>query len=413
MQKRPRNCAAPVLFLTMLGLALIPAGMALAGDTGSAVSVKPDTVLIPVPSERVRLEFGHQRAGRRSLLFEGSRDWGMSASAKLETINSELSLFGMHGAETRSPDEGFTISGSSEYYAGGQWRSHQALPGTMLSAGYVTGREVRTDRFADGVYSEPVGHGAGYSLGLESRWLEDRLRVELDRAITRFTHRTDSVEPEVDDAYSASLVYRPELAMAPPGWRIGVESQQVDADFHSPANDSLASNRTLNRVFTRFSHADRWSLTYSHQQRSREASTAPWIQGNEIAASMNLALSDRWRITPRARVERETNRTQQISARRTLLSLTTTSWLIPERLFWRHRIRFDRRQGSVVSPHGSGRESRYVSGQLKWRPLESGVFRKALDVNLDFSVEDVHEGGAGNGGLDDYRIQLSVNSQLY
>ena len=376
-----------------------------------------DTFMVPFPNEAVSLRVGHHQAASQGLLFEGSANWGVSADARLDAINSNLSLFGVHAAGGSNAARGVSLSNQSDYFTGGNLRARVPVPwaGLSLSASYVMGRESEVDTIGRHRFGRAVGQGVGYSLGLESSWFSNQIRLELERALTRFAR--DSVEENRtldDSAYSAKLTYAPDLGSLPLDWEVGAESLNVGPQFRSPANQGLSRNRSLDRVFTRIRPGGNWSLGYRYQEHGAGGENArPETQGDEVFADLTLRISDRFLIKPYGQFEREYNRQFQSTAYHSLLSLTVDAWLIPGNLFYRNMVRVDTRRSALGSGFGGDRRRRYVSSELKWHALEPSRQRLGLDVNLSVSADEIETERSNNSGLDSYKVLLSISSSRF
>ena len=377
--------------------------------------VNLDTFLVPFPNEAVSLRVGHHQAASQGLLFEGSENWGVSADARLDAINSDLSIFGVHATDGGNAAHGVSLSDRSDYFTGGNFQARVPVPwtGLSLSASYVMGRESEVDTFGGYRFGRPVGQGVGYSLGLESSWFSDQVRIEVERALTRFAR--DSVtgdRTQADSAYSARLTYAPDLGSLPLDWEVGAESLNVGPDFRSPANQGLSSNRSLERVFTRIRPGANWSLGYRHQEHGAGNARAE-TEGDEVFADMTFRVADWFCVKPYGQFEREYNRRYRSTAYRSLLSLTVDTWLIPGNLFYRNTVRLDTRRSQLGSGFGGDRRRRYVVSELKWQALEPSRQRLGLDVNLSFSADEIDTERDRNAGLDSYKLLLSISSSRF
>ena len=386
-------------------------------DFEPSPEVNLDTFMVPFPNEAVSLRVGHHQAASQGLLFEGSENWGVSADASLDAINSDLSLFGVHATDGGKAARGVSLSDGSNYFTGGNFQARLPVPwsGLSLSASYVMGRESEVDTFGGRQFGRPVGQGFGYSLGLESSWFRNQVRIELERALTRFAR--DSVNDEAtlaDSAYSAKLTYAPDLGSLPLDWEVGAESLNVGPHFRSPANQGLSRNRSLDRVFTRIRPGDNWSLGYRYQEHGAGGGNArPETEGDEVFADMTFRISDWFRVKPYGQFEREYNRHYQSTAYHSLLSLTVDTWLIPGNLFYRNTVRVDKRRSQLGSGFGGDRRRRYVASELKWHALEPSRQRLGLDVNLSFSADEIETERDRNSGLDSYKLLLSISSSRF
>ncbi|TDT37776.1 hypothetical protein DES49_2736 [Halospina denitrificans] len=376
-----------------------------------------DTFMVPLPNEAVSLRVGHHQAASQGLLFEGSANWGVSADAKLDAINSDLSLFGVHAAGGGNAGRGVSLSDGSDYFTGGNFQARVPVPwmGLNLSASYVMGRESEVDTFGGHQFGRAVGQGVGYSLGLESTWFRDQVRLDLERALTRFARDSVKDHESLDDkAYSAALIYAPDLGSLPLDWEIGAESLNVGPQFRSPANQGLSRNRSLDRIFTRIRPGSNWSLGYSYQEHGAGGENDRHrTQGDEVFADLTLRFSDRFRIKPYAQFEREYNRQFQSTAYHSLLSLTLDAWLIPGSLFYRNTVRVDERRSPLDSGFGGDRRRRYVASEFKWHALKPSRQRLGFDINLSLSADEVETERESHSGLNNYKLRLSISSSRF
>lgn len=376
-----------------------------------------DTFLVPFPSDALSLKVGHHQAASQGLLFEGSANWGVSADARLESINSDLSLFGVHAADGGSATESVSLSDRSDYFTGGNFRTRVPVPwsGLELSASYVSGRESDVDTLGHQTFGMPVGQGAGYALGVDSAWFDNQLRVELERAMTHFARERPRQDETLNDsAYSAAMTYVPDLGSLPLDWELGAESLNVGPQFRSPANQGLSTNRSMDRVFTRVRPGRNWSLGYSYQEQGAGGDNARHAtQGDEVFANARLRVSDWLQLQPYAQFEREHDRRVRSTSYHTFLSLTVDTWLVPGSLFYRNKLRMDRTRASLDASYYGNREHRYVSSEFKWHALKPTRNRPGLDVNLSFSADEIDTQRQDHAGTENYKVRLSISSTRF
>lgn len=414
-----RRPSFPALFslLALFTVASVQAAGPHNRDFDRSPELNLDTFMVPFPNDALSLRVGHHQAASQGLLFEGSANWGVSADARLESINSDLSLFGVHAADGGGQKRGVSLSDRSDYFTGGNFRTRVPVPwsGLKLSASYVMGRESDVDTIGHQQFGSPVGQGVGYSLGMDSAWFDDQLKLELERALTRFARDSAQNEQTLEDsAYSAAVTYAPDLGSLPLDWEFGAESLNVGPHFRSPANQGLSRNRSIDRVFTRFRPGGNWSLGYSYQEQGAGGDNARHeTQGDEIFADFRIKLSEWLQVKPYAQFEREYNREFQSTAYHSLLSLTVDTWLLPGSLFYRNRIRMNTTRSTEDSVFQGDRERRYVASEFKWHALKPSRNRPGLDVNLSFSADEIDTERTSNSGLNNYKVLLSISSNRF
>lgn len=397
-------------------------GQDLGGDKEPAPALELDAFLLSGQSQGLSVNLGRHRPVSQGLLFAGGVHWGLSAGAQLDEINSEFALFGVNGvAATKDPMAGFGLAGESDYYGGGTWQSSLNTPWSSaitVSAGYVAGRDSRSlpltlDEYepGPGLYA---GSSEGYSLGLDSRWFRNRLQLSMETAVSHFEPEIPELSERISDrAYRASLVLTPGLEWLPRDWQVGAHAQDVGLQFLSPGNQAMVQDRSQERVFMRFKPMPGWSVGYSlRREAPSRADAGDGLLGDEVFASGTLHLNPRLELTPAGEFQRERCRDSSTRVTHRLLSLTASTWLIPQRLSYRNSIELSRTERSEHSPLASMEEHRAVAGVLNWLAISPGRKRPGLDVNLSFSADRYHSSMPQTALQNEYRVELSVNSRL-
>ena len=365
-------------------------------------------------TEHLSIQLGHHRIARQSLLFDDNTDWGLSASSDFAPLNSNLSVFAVSAGGAPTTVRGMRLSDSTPWYTGGVLQSALPLSGsnTTLWASYVNGRDSgQGPGTLDGLQAS-LQYRLGYSVGVNSSWLDDRLSIELEQASSRFSMDGDNTPQHISDsAYLASLQYQPELNLPFMNCVLGTEARNIGNAFFSPGNQSMARARSYERVYLNLEPFDIGSLGYSYREMDvgygpRQLSS----YGNEVFADLNLAPWDWLSLQPYGEFEQRRYQSLDTTGHHSLLSLTANAWLIPERLVYRNTIKLTRSHGPDNSFLTRDRRRQHIAGELQWQALSPTRNRTGLDVNLSFSA-DRHESRVNpDGSLDDYQVLLSISS---
>ncbi len=379
-------------------------------ETGMAL----DRFLLSGQAQGLNFRLGHHQPTGEGLLFDGQSGWGMSADASLAPLGSELSVFGVN-AGVAADDVDFSVPDES-YFTGSVLESQLSLFGTSakVSAGYVSGREVGEDGAGGEGLETSMSHGLGYSLGLSSELMDDRFSLDLKTARSRFGQKENRREGRFGDrAYSASLIYAPDLDWTLEGLEVGAQGQAVGADFYSPGHRGLAANRSERELFLRLKPVRDWSLGYSYRRRGRGVDEN-WLDshGSRITADGALRLSDRLTLMPSGEFLREEYSGRDTTRYHSNLSLSTNDWLITDTLSYRNSIEFNRVRGSQDPILLDSKRYRHITGKLKWQAMAPVRHRPGLDLNVSFSADHRESSAIENDGLYDYRVLLSISSSL-
>ncbi|MGM0451497.1 MAG: hypothetical protein ACQERE_11750 [Pseudomonadota bacterium] len=359
------------------------------------------------------LRVGHHQPARQGLLFDGNTDWGLSASGDLDALNSQLSVFAVSGGNAPTTPSEMKLSGDKPYYTGGVWRSALPLPGaagTTLWAGYVNSSDMgpRTG-YVSGIHAS-LQYRLGYSVGMKSAWLGNRLNLELEQATSRFSMEGNEGNAS-DHAHLASLSYQPETCLPFLDCVVGAEARDVGGAFYSPGNQSMARARAFERMYLNLELLDIGALGYNY--RELDVGYGPYklsSHGNEVFANLSLSPWDWLSLQPYGRFQRRHYKTLDTTGHQSLFRLTADAWLIPDQLVYRNTIKVTRSHGPDHSFHMRDRRHQHIGGELQWQALSPTHNRSGLDVNLRFSA-DRHESDFNpGGGLDDYRVLLSISS---
>ncbi|MFO7788387.1 MAG: hypothetical protein R6W87_11580 [Halospina sp.] len=368
----------------------------------SRTELNLDRFLFSGRLDNFSIQFGHHQAARESLLFDGDTDWGLSATSELAPLNSNLSVFAVSAGAAPDTAREMRLSGDTPWYTGGFWESTLPVAGsdTTLWAGYVAGP------LSSRVYQQ------GYSIGMQSAWNDNRLRLTLERATSRLSAVEERPDHKLSDAaHTAALRYRPEVRLPFLGWEVGAEAQRVGDAFHTPGNRSITRARTSRRMFLNLRPFDSGSLGYSY--REIEKGYGPHritSHGNEVFADLTLSPWGWLSLQPYGEFEHREYEDLDMTGHQSLFRLTADAWLIPDELVYRNTFKLSRTREPDHALQIRDRRRQYLGGELQWQALSPTHNRTGLDVNLSFSA-DRHESRFDRGGaLDDYRVLLSISS---
>lgn len=372
-------------------------------QSDSRTELNLDRFLFSGRMEDFSIQFGHHQAARQGLLFDGDTDWGLSATSELDPLSSNLSVFAVSAGEAPDTVREMQISGDTPWYTGGVWESTLPIAGshTTFWAGYVAGS-----------LSSRAAYQQGYSVGVRSGWSDNRLRLTLERAISRRSAIDQRPDHKLSDtAHTVALRYRPETHLPFLGWEFGAEAEHVGDAFHTPGNPSMTGARASRRVFLNLSPFDSGSLGYSYRQL--EETYGPHrvtSHGNELFAGLTLSPWGWLSLQPYGEFEHRRYRDLDMTGHQSLFRLTADAWLIPGELVYRNTLKVSRSREPVDSLQIRDRRRQYLSGELQWQALTPTHNRTGLDVNLSFSA-DRHESRFNRGrSLDDYQVLLSISS---
>lgn len=191
---------------------------------------------------------------------------GISGSARLDALRSELTAFAMRTEAVSGFHHGFGVGDSGHRTDGAVLgispladrpeRLHIALM-HLDGSGSVVGGAMAGD--------DEAGKGDASSLSVDSllheqRW---RLRAELARSNSGFADVPVPAGSETDTAYSLLAAYTHPQRIARGSaftWNVGAERTTVGPFFFSLGNPTLAADRRLHRVFSGINWGG-WSLT--------------------------------------------------------------------------------------------------------------------------------------------------------
>ncbi len=105
---------------------------------------------------------------------------------------------------------------------------------------------------------ESVSSGDGIALIAESHLIDERFKIRGETAVTDYDFDADALEfdSEEDGAHSLLTSFTPwrtdNDSETTGAWEVGAEVQQVEQFFHSLANPTLPSDRTLTRLYSSY-----------------------------------------------------------------------------------------------------------------------------------------------------------------
>ncbi len=204
----------------------------------------------------LNVRLGHQDIGAENLIMSDFYRRGVTVTLAQPDENLSVTAFALRSEPILGVDN-FSGVGDSENRVQGVMVS--ARPIESLSENVqVTGTfyEGETDAIgnATGQFGEDSS-GAGGSLAVDTLWLDRRLRLRGELALTRFDFDDSGDLPADDDlAYSLLASY----ALIPGGesdgeylsWDVGVEHKRVGTFFATVANPFVVTDRETTSAFT-------------------------------------------------------------------------------------------------------------------------------------------------------------------
>ncbi len=202
---------------------------------------------------------GRQNLGTRGLVVEGAAQPG--ASLSLETADSRARVTGFALTEEAQlrDDPAKQTEGPDRQVQGSHLalRPVEALKDNLAITGTYARGQVREDGSAAVKES-----GDAWSLGSETRWLDERLR--LSGEVARSRHDPDgsagAKPPVAADAYAGqvgvTVIKDRSLADAPLNWDLGLEAERLESGFASLANPEAKANRQTTALTSRLTWDD-------------------------------------------------------------------------------------------------------------------------------------------------------------
>ncbi|XOZ34452.1 hypothetical protein ACMDCT_04275 [Halomonadaceae bacterium KBTZ08] len=361
-----------------------------------------DHFLLSGQTDTISVQLGHHQAAREGLLFDGETDWGLSASSKLDPLNSRVSVFAVNTGGLSSTERALQDAGRTPYYTGGIWESTLPIGVTdaTLWAGYINGDQ------------DSLQYRHGYSVGMSSNWLDERLGLELEQATSLLS--ANSERPGLgasDTAYNASLLYRPRAQLPFLQWEIGAEARYAGSGFHSPGNPSVNQGYSSERIYLDLEPFEVGSLGYSYRELKRlHGQNRLNSHGNRIVADLTVSPWGWLSLQPYGEFEYRQYEDLDVTGYQSLFRLTADTWLIPDELAYRNTFKVSRTYGPDDSLRIRDENRQSISGELQWQALTPTQNRTGLDINLSFSADRHRSHLDSNAGLDDYQVLLSISS---
>jgi hypothetical protein len=204
----------------------------------------------------MNLSLGHQDIGADNLIMSDFYRRGLSVTLAQPDENLSVTAFALRSEPTLGASN---FTGVADQENRVQGVSLSARPIESLSENVeVTGTfyqgETRAVGSSNGIISEDSS-GTGGALALDTHWLEQRLRLRGEVALTRFDFDDDGDLPADNDlAYDLLASY----ALIPGGdvdgryvsWDMGVQHKRVGTFFATIANPFVVSDRETTSAFT-------------------------------------------------------------------------------------------------------------------------------------------------------------------
>ena len=204
----------------------------------------------------LNVRLGHQDIGADNLIMSDFYRRGLSVTLAQPGGNLSVTAFALRSEPILGVDN-FTGVADSENRVQGVMvtaRPIESLSENVEVSGTFYEGETRAVGNATGFFGEDSS-GSGASLAVDTLWLDQRLRLRGELALTRFDFDDSGDLPADDDlAYSLLASY----ALIPGGnsdgeyvsWDVGVEHKRVGTFFASVANPFVVTDRETTLAFT-------------------------------------------------------------------------------------------------------------------------------------------------------------------
>lgn len=207
-------------------------------------------------SADMNIRLGHQDIGADNLIMSDFYRRGLSVTLAQPDENLSVTAFALRSEPILGVDN-FSGVGDSENRVQGvmvKARPFQSLSENVEITGTFYEGETDAIGNATGQFGEDSS-GTGGSLAVDTLWLDRRLRLRGEAALTRFDFDDSGDLPADNDlAYSLLASY----ALIPGGetdgeylsWDVGVEHKRVGTFFASVANPFVVTDRETTSAFT-------------------------------------------------------------------------------------------------------------------------------------------------------------------
>ncbi len=204
----------------------------------------------------LNVRLGHQDIGADNLIMSDFYRRGLSVTLAQPEENLSVTAFALRSEPILGVDN-FTGVADSENRVQGVMvtaRPIASLSENVEVSGTFYEGETRAVGNATGFFGEDSS-GSGASLAVDTLWLDQRLRLRGELALTRFDFDDSGDLPADDDlAYSLLASY----ALIPGGdsdgeyvsWDVGVEHKRIGTFFASVANPFVVTDRETTLAFT-------------------------------------------------------------------------------------------------------------------------------------------------------------------
>ncbi len=239
--------------------------------------------LVSGRTEHLSALAGHHALRHQSLIMQGFHRRGVSLTGSIPNKMLAASGFAFRTEPITGFRDGLGV-GRHEHRVAGSMVTARPLPNhhnaLALTATYLRGQG--QDASGVGVSGdELITDGDGWSVVLESRLAEDRVKLRGEIAETDFDidGDLDVFDAERDDAHQILMEVSPWLGKTlngePLHWNFGAEYKEVGLFFRSLANASLPFDKELVRAFSTL----QWGSLALQVQAGREKDNVDDIEG--------------------------------------------------------------------------------------------------------------------------------------
>jgi len=225
------------------------------------------------------LKLGDQIVHQASLLSDGYQRRGVSSTAALSALDSQLTVYGVSASQVVGIREGLGVSDSDNRITGVDWYYQPVQSDTntvLLTTSFLSGRlsqnNVATEVF-DVFATNTVEDGKAANVTLDTQFFQRQLRVRLESANSRYDFDGENFgfDAESDRAWSALVLVDPHLSdhEVPIDWSVSLEKQKIGAFFKSLSNVQLPSDKRLERAIAKLARGSwLWEGVFAEERNN-------------------------------------------------------------------------------------------------------------------------------------------------
>ncbi|HEY7885404.1 MAG TPA: hypothetical protein VIC08_10695, partial [Cellvibrionaceae bacterium] len=211
-----------------------------------------------------------------------------------------------------------------------------------------------------------------------------------------------AVEPGSWQAWLGS----PSLSLAVE--RTELSDERTAADFAE--QDMLSESVSLSANFS--ASAWQWSAGYSYQTFDDFTDVQSDSRIRALYANASIRLGSRLSLQPGWQRQRLENLDYQAVSYNTIISLSSSFVLLPERLTGQLSINNSDNQALNDPFYQQDNRNQYLAAELLWHAKKSKANRLGLDISLSVSNQDYRDRLFGENNNDSYQVFLTLRTTL-